>query len=263
MKTMRNTKHSPFLNIFISLVAFLIMGIFSMSFTNQSSISNCAITKDTIPGPYPMKISDVSNNVTIHAHSINFISKTEHDPPDLSKVLLIVNNEKTELAALQQNDLYGDVITIYPANSAYMIGQYGDAASNGLVTVTQAFYEPKNIALYPDRSDTSTDRTFTKCEFPPSFPGGEGAWSSYIHKHLSDNLNALVGIKSNGTCRVRFIVDCLGNVSNVEALTMRGSKLAEIIVDAVKNGPAWLPGRQNGHLVRAYAEQPVTFKVGD
>ena len=42
---------------------------------------------------------------------------------------------------------------------------------------------------------------------------------------------------------------------------MKGSVLARIVVDAIVNGPKWIPAQQNGRLVKAYKEQPVTFTI--
>ena len=61
-----------------------------------------------------------------------------------------------------------------------------------------------------------------------------------------------------GTCIVKFIVDSEGNVTGVEATTMRGTKLAEIAVHVIRNGPKWKPAMQYGRPVRAYRLQPVS-----
>jgi protein TonB len=42
---------------------------------------------------------------------------------------------------------------------------------------------------------------------------------------------------------------------------MKGTKLAEIAVNAIRKGPAWKPAVQNGRQVNAYREQPVTFTI--
>ena len=78
---------------------------------------------------------------------------------------------------------------------------------------------------------------------------------------LKKNIDALTDDGKPGTCRVKFIVDTTGNVSDVEALNMKGSVLARIVVDAIANGPKWVPAQQNGRVVRAYKEQPVTFTI--
>ncbi|HRN72430.1 MAG TPA: energy transducer TonB [Ginsengibacter sp.] len=60
-----------------------------------------------------------------------------------------------------------------------------------------------------------------------------------------------------GTCRIKFIVRKDGHVSDVKAVTMEGTRLARILVDAIKDGPKWIPAEQNGHIVNAYLEIPV------
>jgi len=42
---------------------------------------------------------------------------------------------------------------------------------------------------------------------------------------------------------------------------MQGTKLAEISVEAIRKGPKWNPGNQNGHIVAAYKDQPITFTI--
>ena len=62
-----------------------------------------------------------------------------------------------------------------------------------------------------------------------------------------------------GTCIVKFIVDINGNVSNVEATTMKGTTLAEIAINTIRKGPKWIPAMQNGRYVTAARLQPVTL----
>ena len=101
------------------------------------------------------------------------------------------------------------------------------------------------------------DKAFTKVEVEASFPGGPAAWVKYISKYLQDNM---AGFKKRdfGTCIVRFIVDTHGRPSEVEATTMKKSKLAKLAVEAIENGPKWIPAQQNGKPVNAYRIQPIT-----
>jgi periplasmic protein TonB len=107
------------------------------------------------------------------------------------------------------------------------------------------------------------DKIFTKVEIEASFPGGEGAWTRYVTKEIQKNIDELTEAGESGTCRVKFIVDKNGNVSNVEATTMKGTKLAEVAVNAIRRGPKWVPAQQNGRYVNAYREQPITFTIQD
>jgi len=44
---------------------------------------------------------------------------------------------------------------------------------------------------------------------------------------------------------------------------MQGSELARITVSAIKNGPKWIPARQNNITVAAYRLRPVTLTNPD
>lgn len=58
-----------------------------------------------------------------------------------------------------------------------------------------------------------------------------------------------------------MLISWKGNVSKVEALTMKGTKLGEVAVEAIRPGPKWIPAMQNGHTVTAYKEQLITFTM--
>lgn len=63
------------------------------------------------------------------------------------------------------------------------------------------------------------------------------------------NTNELSEDKScQSSCEVRFIVGKDGRVSDVKAITKQDSKLAEVAVNAIQNGPRRIPGMQNGVL---------------
>lgn len=116
-------------------------------------------------------------------------------------------------------------------------------------------------SLSADTVVSVNDVIWTKTEIAASFPGGDEAWNKFMFKVLKKNIDALTDDGKSGTCRVKFIVDTTGKVSDVEALNMKGSVLARIVVDAIANGPKWVPAQQNGRVVRAYKEQPVTFTI--
>lgn len=125
--------------------------------------------------------------------------------------------------------------------------------------------EEKGTAVVeaPPAKSEDEDKVFTKVEIEASFPGGEAGWNRYVKKAIESNMDELTEAGESGTCRVRFIVDKEGNVSDVEALTMKNSKLAVIAVNAIRKGPKWTPAQQNGRQVKAYREQPITFTIAD
>ena len=114
----------------------------------------------------------------------------------------------------------------------------------------------------PPAPKEDPDKIFTKVEIEATFPGGPAAWQRYVTRAIQADLDEFTE-SDYGTCIVKFIVDKTGKVSSVEATTMKGSKLAEIAVNAIRKGPNWIPAQQNGRYVNAYRLQPVTLTNPD
>lgn len=100
-----------------------------------------------------------------------------------------------------------------------------------------------------------------KVEQIAEFPGGVKAWQRYVEREIQKHIDELTEAEFSGTIEVQFIVDKRGKVSDVKALTNPGTKLAEVAVEAIKNGPDWIPAVNNGRNVSSYRKQPVTFKL--
>ncbi len=140
--------------------------------------------------------------------------------------------------------------------------KYGAKGKNGVIeittkkngkdtTITQTYFKFA-------QNDTVPDKVFTKTEVQAEFPGGQSAWQKYIVSKIIPSLDSFTNVDF-GTCVLEFIVNTDGKVSDVEATTMQGTQLAKISVNAIKNGPKWVPATQNGHTVAAYRLQPVTL----
>jgi protein TonB len=114
------------------------------------------------------------------------------------------------------------------------------------------------VVAAPVEKKEDEDKIFTKVEIEASFPGGPSAWTKYVQKAIEANQDEFTE-SDYGTCVVKFIVDKSGKVSDVEATTMKGSKLAEVATNAIRKGPNWTPAQQNGRYVNAYRLQPVTL----
>ena len=101
-----------------------------------------------------------------------------------------------------------------------------------------------------------SNNVFNVPEVAPSFPGGAEAWEEYVHAYLDKNLP---GNHRDGICMVRFIVDTDGKVYGAEALTLKGSTLATIMMGAVMSSPEWTPATQDGKKVKAFVILPMQF----
>ncbi|MDQ6756688.1 MAG: energy transducer TonB [Bacteroidota bacterium] len=110
--------------------------------------------------------------------------------------------------------------------------------------------------------DSPANKIFTKVDVEASFPGGDAAWNKYISNAFKE---ADINFKNadEGTCNVRFIVDKHGNISDVQAMNMKKTRLAKFAVEVIANGPKWKPALQNGKFVNAFRLQPITLKLID
>lgn len=112
------------------------------------------------------------------------------------------------------------------------------------------------------KSDNTDNKIFTQVEVPPSFPGGVEKWRKYLSvnakgKVATDN-GAPAGIYK---VIVQFIVNTDSTITDVKAITNHGYGMEEEALRLIKKGPKWFPAKQNGHIVKAYAQQPITFQV--
>lgn len=119
------------------------------------------------------------------------------------------------------------------------------------ITGSQVSETPKSLKK-------EIDSTYIQVQIEASFPGD---WNNYVKKEIEKNIDELSEAGQSGTCVVKFVVSKDGDVSNVEAITMKGTKLAEIAVNTIRKGPKWNAAIQNGIKVNAYRLQPITFKL--
>jgi Gram-negative bacterial TonB protein C-terminal len=118
------------------------------------------------------------------------------------------------------------------------------------------------IKLAPqlDEATGLLDRTFTKVENPPTFPGGDTAWQNYLQKFYSDN-KKLIRVQGPATIWVQFIVGFDGEIDQVSLITDDSRpKLGDLAIRIIQEGPNWLPATQNGHKVSCYQKQKFEFK---
>lgn len=118
-----------------------------------------------------------------------------------------------------------------------------------------------SLQTFSQHKTADADSVFSKVEIEASFPGGDAAWRKYVSNAFSNADLDKFKKKDQGTCRIRFIVDTKGNISNVEAVTMKNTRLAKLGIEIITNGPRWKPAQQDGRFVNAYREQPITFTI--
>lgn len=170
---------------------------------------------------------------------------------------------KSDSCVFKNSDQLSGAVFYYNAKKHLYKMTVRDFTTN---QISDVYYDDEPIVYKTDSviHDNDEDKVFTKVEIEASFPGGEAAWRGFISSTIRNNIDAITDDRrSIGTCRVRFIVDKDGSISDVRAVNMVGSKLATIMIEVIKHGPKWRPALQNGIPVKAFREQPVAFKFQD
>ncbi|HXD77466.1 MAG TPA: TonB family protein [Puia sp.] len=144
-----------------------------------------------------------------------------------------------------------------------MINEQG-IKDSGMVGPPSTGDNGKGIVQAPQHAEENNyDKVFTKVEIESQYPGGNNAWLRYLNKNFrypEDAINNNV----QGTVMVQFIVDKIGNVSDVEAVSgPETGGLREEAVRVIRKSGQWTPAIQNGAKVKSYKRQPVVFRMAE
>ncbi len=114
----------------------------------------------------------------------------------------------------------------------------------------------------PINADSSENTIFEKVDIEASFPGGVEAWRTYLERNANGQVPSDNGTPDGVyTAIVQFIVDNEENISDVRALTNHGYGMEKEVIRFIAKGQKWAPAFQNGHIVKAYKKQSVTFTI--
>ena len=103
------------------------------------------------------------------------------------------------------------------------------------------------------------DEPFTKVEIPALFNGN---WEKFLLRNLNADIPVDNGAPTgNYSVIMQFVVDIDGNVSDIKPLTNIGFGLEQEAIRVLKKATKWKPAIQNGRPVKAYRQQPITFRV--
>lgn len=102
---------------------------------------------------------------------------------------------------------------------------------------------------------------YTNVDIYPAFPGGNDALQTFISKNLQYPEVAMdEGVE--GTVEVMFTVNEKGKPTDVHVMGDKiGYGLEEEAIKAVKQMPAWSPGKLKGKIVKTKYTLPVVFQL--
>lgn len=253
--------------------------------TTEAELRNSGIVNDAIGATQPVKT--FNNNTNLQMSGTVKVSQTD----TTKQPLLVINGDVypyNALTAVNPND----IARIDVLKDAAAITKWGSKGKNGVISIklkTGAIAPDKkapfttpasrtiefssdsvtvsaegDVTLHKFKNVTENHGVFTKVEVEPQFPGGANAWRKFLEKNLSsETAFKNKAPQGNYTVRLQFIVEKDGSLSDFRAVSKNGYGLEEEALSVITRGPKWIPAKQNGHVVRAYKTQAVTFVVSN
>ena len=116
------------------------------------------------------------------------------------------------------------------------------------------------IVNEPVKPKEEENKVFEVVEQMPSFPGGTTALMQYLSKNTKyPPVAEENGIQGRVVCS--FVIERDGSVSDVRIIKSVDPSLDKEAIRVVSSMPKWIPGRQNGQMVRVKYNLPVTFRL--
>ena len=116
------------------------------------------------------------------------------------------------------------------------------------------------LVTEPVKPKEEENTVFEYVEQMPSFPGGDAALMRYLSKNIKyPPLAEENGIQGRVICT--FVVERDGSVSDIRIKRSVDPSLDKEAMRVVSAMPKWIPGRQNGQMVRVKYTLPVTFRL--
>ena len=134
------------------------------------------------------------------------------------------------------------------------ISSYGEKAKYGALIITTVKHQKE---IYNEQ--ISQPDVFDKVDEAPQFPGGMAGMMQY----LSTNVRYPEDAKETGAqgrVIVSFIIEKDGSISNAKVTKPTYSSFDEEALRVVSTMPKWMPGKQNGEVVRVKYSLPVSFR---
>lgn len=142
-----------------------------------------------------------------------------------------------------------------------------DLLNTKISTITQTGEDYTGIVEPPVLVDEKEiiqeqEKTHEPLEFVQVEASFDGNWQKFLLKNLNPQTPVDNDAPSgNYTVLIQFVVDIDGTVSDIKPLTNHGYGLEQEAIRVLKKAAKWKPAIQNGHQVKAYRKQAITFQV--
>lgn len=155
-----------------------------------------------------------------------------------------------------------EVIEPPPTQDVLITAKIGVDKIDGIDNLNIAAPEIKKgitKGIIQEKVDKDDDEIVPIVEIEASFIGN---WIKFLERNLDGDTPVRNGAGAGRyTVVIQFVVDKEGKVSDIKPLTNHGYGLEEEAVRVLKKAPKWKPAIQNGHEVKAYRRQMITFEV--
>lgn len=120
----------------------------------------------------------------------------------------------------------------------------------------------EDIVFEEAPDEEAVDEVFTIVEDQPEFPGGMQAFYKYVADNMDYPSQARrMGIE--GRVYVQFVVDKVGNVTEVKSVKGIGAGCDEEAERVLREAPKFKPGKQRGRAVKVRMVLPIIFKLSN
>jgi TonB family protein len=109
-------------------------------------------------------------------------------------------------------------------------------------------------------AEREIEKTFTKAEVMPAFPGGKEAWQKFLNTTLHYPQQA-IDKETSGTAIIGFIVKADSSISDIQIIKDPGNGLGDEARRVIEASGKWSPALQNGKTVHCHFKQPITFRL--
>lgn len=129
----------------------------------------------------------------------------------------------------------------------------------GLIVAPPSDKDGRGLIAERPKEGIDYDKTFIKVEIDASYVGD---WRKFLERNLVGEVPVDNGAApGNYTVIIQFIVDAVGNVSDIKPLTSFGHGMEQEAMRVIKKSGKWNPAIQNSKQVKAFRKQPITFQV--
>ena len=119
------------------------------------------------------------------------------------------------------------------------------------------------FAQVPAANKNQDDRKlYINPQNPPSFPGGESAWQSFVASNLDTNLLVKNGAPAGTyTLIATFIVGMDSVVTNIGCENDPGYGMCREAMRLIRKSGKWKRASNNGRIVNSFKRQPIVFTI--